>query len=80
MSKSTQLATLVLVAMLTDMLRRDRERWGVSEAKAARRFGISLRTYRGIEAGEELFDFDAYSAMCRLFGWPQAFIQPAPAT
>jgi DNA-binding XRE family transcriptional regulator len=62
--------------MFTDMLKRDRERWGMTEAQAARRFGLSLRTYRGIEAGEELFDFDAHSAMCETFGWPQASLRP----
>jgi hypothetical protein len=29
--------------MFTDMLKRDRERWGMSEAQAARRFGLSPR-------------------------------------
>jgi DNA-binding XRE family transcriptional regulator len=61
-------------SMFVEMLLGDRERWGLTQAQAARRFGLSLRTYREIEAGEELFDYDAYSAMCELFGWPQTFV------
>jgi DNA-binding XRE family transcriptional regulator len=58
--------------MLTDILRRDRQRWGMSEAEAARRFGISLHVYREIEAGTRFLDFTTYDAICKLFGWPQA--------
>jgi transcriptional regulator with XRE-family HTH domain len=59
--------------MFTDMLKRDRERWGMSEAQAARRFGVTLRAYREIEAGERFLEFDTYDAICKLFGWPQSF-------
>ncbi len=59
--------------MLTDMLKRDRERWGMSEHQAARRFRVSVTAYRQIEAGERSPDFATYSAICELFGWPQAF-------
>jgi transcriptional regulator with XRE-family HTH domain len=61
--------------MFTDMLRRDRERWGMTEAQTARRFRVSLRDYREIEAGERDPDFATYDAICKLFGWPQAFVQ-----
>jgi hypothetical protein len=47
----------------------------MTQAQAARRFGLILHAYRKTEAGEEeLFDYDAYSAICSLFGWPQAFV------
>jgi hypothetical protein len=65
------------MAMLTDMLRRDRERWGMTEAEAARRFRVSLRAYREIEAGERMLDFATYDAICKTFGWPQAFVRSA---
>jgi DNA-binding XRE family transcriptional regulator len=60
--------------MLGDLLKRDRERWGMTQGQAARRFGLSLPTYRKVESGaEKLFDFDAYSAIAELFGWPRTF-------
>jgi Helix-turn-helix domain len=63
--------------MFVKMLLRDRVRWGRIGAQAARRIGLSLGAYRQIEAGERLLDFATYDAICKLFGWPQAFIQSA---
>ena len=40
------------VAAFPDMLRRDRERWGMRGCQAARRFGVTIREYRELEAGE----------------------------
>jgi hypothetical protein len=42
------------------MLQWDRERWGMSRAQTARRFGLDLLDCRKIESGEqERFDFEA---------------------
>jgi transcriptional regulator with XRE-family HTH domain len=38
--------------MLADLLRRDRERSGLSAEEAARRLGVSRAVYREIEASE----------------------------
>jgi hypothetical protein len=38
------------MAMLTDMLRGDRERWGITPMQAARTLGVSVVDYRAIEA------------------------------
>jgi hypothetical protein len=40
------------------MLRRDRERWGMRECQAAWRFGVSVREYRELEAGESFPTFE----------------------
>jgi DNA-binding XRE family transcriptional regulator len=58
---------------VTKMLRDDRSRWGWSEAQAARRVGVSVRTYRAFEAGEQAPNFETYDRICKLFGWPQTF-------
>jgi transcriptional regulator with XRE-family HTH domain len=60
--------------MFGDMLRRDRERWGLSVAQAAWRFGVRPSEYREIEAGTRWPDFDTYGCIAELFGWPEAFI------
>ena len=63
--------------MFTDLLKRDRERLAMSEAQAARRFGMTLNGYRKIEAGEEeLFDSDAFDAIAELYGWPCTVVAP----
>jgi len=45
----------------------------MSEAQAARRFGVSVHAYREIEAGTRFLDFDTYNEICKLFGLPQSF-------
>jgi hypothetical protein len=40
------------VAAFPEMLGRDRERWGMRECQAAWRFGVSVREYQEIEAGD----------------------------
>jgi hypothetical protein len=45
----------------------------MTEAEAGRRIAVSLTTYREIEARERMLDFATYDAICKLFGWPQAF-------
>ena len=63
-----------LVAAFPDMLRRDRERWGMRECQAAWRFGISVREYRELEAGERSPTFETWDRICKLFGWPHTFV------
>ena len=46
--------------MLPDMLRRDRERWGMSVGEAGWRLGITRREYVAIEDGEEMPNADEY--------------------
>jgi transcriptional regulator with XRE-family HTH domain len=59
--------------MFGDMLRRDRERWGLSIAQAAGRFGMRVPELRDLEAGTRWPSFDTYDRICKLFGWPQTF-------
>ena len=51
----------------------NRVRAGLSEVQAAGRLRVSLATYRRIESGEEPPSWEAWDAMCRVFGWPQTF-------
>ncbi len=62
----------VAVAMLPDMLRRDRERWGMSVGEAGWRLGITRREYVAIEDGERPPTSTQYEAICEFFGWPDA--------
>jgi hypothetical protein len=56
-----------------DVLRRDRERWGMRECYAAWRFGVNVREYRELEAGDRMPDFETWDRICKLYGWPQTF-------
>jgi predicted transcriptional regulator len=60
--------------MFSDMLRQDRERWGLSVGQAAWRFGVKPAEYRELEAGTRSPSFEVYDRVCKLFGWPQAFV------
>ena len=60
------------MAMLPEMLRRDRERWGISVGEAGWRLGITRREYVAIEDGERPPNADEYEANCEFFGWPDA--------
>jgi hypothetical protein len=59
--------------MFADLLRRDRERWGLSVGQAAWRFGVKIGEYRELEAGRLFPSFEVYDRVCKLFGWPQVF-------
>jgi transcriptional regulator with XRE-family HTH domain len=61
------------MSMLGDMLRRDRERRGFSVGQVAWRLGVSLRTYRELEAGADSPGFETYDRICKPYGWPQTF-------
>ncbi len=59
------------------MMRRDRERLGLRECRAAWLLGLTVREYRALEDGKAMVhDYDTWQAMCDLFGWPQAFYPP----
>ena len=60
------------VAMLSDMLRRDRERWGMSVGEAGWRLRITRREFVAIEDGEKPPTSIQYEAICEFFGWPDA--------
>ena len=62
------------MAAFPTMLRRDRERWGISECQAAWRFGATVREYRELEAGERSPDFETWDRICKMYGWPQTFV------
>jgi hypothetical protein len=57
------------VTMFGDMLRRDRERWGLTFSQAAWRFAVSASEYHELEAGTRWPSFDTYNRICELFGW-----------
>jgi hypothetical protein len=42
----------------------------------ARRLGISLATYRAVEAEDEPATGDLYAKTVELFGWPEACVAP----
>lgn len=52
------------MASYSSMLRRDRERWGLSVARASWLFGVSVREYRDLERGTRSPTFDTYSRIC----------------
>jgi DNA-binding XRE family transcriptional regulator len=62
-----------MVAMLAQMLRRDREQAGISVARASWLVGVSPREYREIEEGTLSPGFETWDRICKLFGWPQSF-------
>jgi len=61
------------VAAFPDMLRRDRERWGLRECRAAWCFAVSVREYREIEAGDREPSLGTYGRIAELYGWPERF-------
>jgi transcriptional regulator with XRE-family HTH domain len=44
------------------------------ESRAAWRFGVSVREYREIEAGDRTPSLDTYRRISELYGWPQTFV------
>jgi predicted transcriptional regulator len=61
--------------MVSDMLRRDRERFGFSIGQAAWRLGVSPAEYRRLEAGTCWPSFETWDRICKLYGWPQTFVE-----
>jgi predicted transcriptional regulator len=62
------------MTMFSDMLQRDRDRWGLRLARAAWLLGVSVAELRELEASTRWPNFDTYDRICTLFGWPQAFV------
>jgi transcriptional regulator with XRE-family HTH domain len=62
------------MTMLGDLLQRDRKRLGLRPVRAAWLLGVSVTELRELEAGKTWPDFDTYDRICKLFGWPQAFV------
>ena len=63
------------MAALALMLADDRRRAGWSVARAAFELGVSIRTYRELEAGERLPSFETWDRMCKTFNWPQTYVR-----
>jgi transcriptional regulator with XRE-family HTH domain len=59
--------------MFSDLLRRDRERSGLSVARAARQVGVTPAAYRRLEEEAAWPSFEVYDRICDLFGWPRTF-------
>jgi hypothetical protein len=60
-----------MLAAYPQMMRRDRERLGLRECRAAYLLGISVREYRGLEAGDQApLTADVWERMVTVFGWP----------
>jgi hypothetical protein len=56
------------------MLRRDRDRYGFRVCRTAWPFGVSVREYRELEAGERWPDSVTWDRICKLYGWSQTFV------
>ena len=53
------------------MMRRDRQRLGLRECRAAWLLGLTVREYRALEAGEDpLLVSRVWERMVALYGWP----------
>lgn len=62
--------------MLGHLLRRDRERRGLSLAQAAGRVGITVATLRRIEDEQEHPSFEVWDRLAEFYGWPRTFWPP----
>jgi hypothetical protein len=65
------LAAMPSLAAYPGMRRRDRERLGLRECRAAWLVGVTVREYRELEASHPP-SADVYEGICDLFGWPTA--------
>lgn len=61
---------------LSDKLRADRERAGLTVEQAARRFGVPLGACRKLEPGERSPSWETYDRIATAFGWPRSFKKP----
>jgi hypothetical protein len=64
--------------MFATMLKRDRERNGLRIARTSWLVGVTVREYREIEAGTKPPNYDTYSRVCELYGWPRSFVGVPP--
>jgi hypothetical protein len=63
-------AIMASLAAYPGMMRRDRERLGLRECRAAWLIGVTVREYREMEAGERTPSVEAYERMRDVYGWP----------
>jgi Helix-turn-helix domain len=61
----------VVASAFRTMMRDDRERLGLSVARASWLVGASVPDYRELETGERYPDFDTWDRIRKLYGWPQ---------
>jgi hypothetical protein len=61
------------MSMLTDMLERDRKRYGFAVGQAACRLGLTVPQYRALLEGRHQMFADTWQRICDLYGWPQTF-------
>jgi DNA-binding XRE family transcriptional regulator len=54
-------------------MREDRERLGMSVARASWVLGVSVGRYRELESGDVYPDFETKDRICKSYGWPQTF-------
>jgi hypothetical protein len=54
------------------MMRRDRERLGLRECRAAWLLGLTVREYRALEAGDVSITSELWERMVDIFQWPLA--------
>jgi hypothetical protein len=54
------------------MMRRDRERLGLRECRAAWLLGLTVRQYRKLEDGDATITADLWERMVDVFQWPRA--------
>jgi hypothetical protein len=58
------------------MMRRDRQRLGLRECRAAWLLGLTVRQYRQLEAGEDaVLVAEVWERMVEVFGWPQSIVR-----
>lgn len=69
-----------MVAMFGQMLRRDRERSGLSIARASWLVGVTPREYKELEAGTRAPSFETYDRIGKLLGWRETFIERLEAS
>jgi Helix-turn-helix domain len=55
------------------MMPDDRERLGLSVARASWLLGVSVRRYRDLEDGEAYQSYGEWTRMVDVFGWPRSF-------
>ena len=61
------------LAAYPGMMRRDRQRLGLLDCRAAWLLGLTVRQYRELEAGEAWISATTWERMVEVFQWPQAF-------
>jgi predicted transcriptional regulator len=62
---------MATLAAYPAMMRRDRQRLGLRECRAAWLLGVTVRQYRQLEAGDDdVLVVEVWERMVDVFGWP----------